>query len=140
MAVHVGFVMDAAFMGEAVSTESNFPILSTAASSALVWYYHTAGLIADYYSNICFYFFLILQITHIARSGLLMVCGKYQNLGQKYRILSRFHIHTLFELLTNGLEVSPHLSAHTCRHRNRASPDGLHPQPQLPPPHFCFYK
>lgn len=47
MAVHVGFVTAAFFMGEAASTENNSPILPTAATSALVWYYHTALLIAD---------------------------------------------------------------------------------------------
>lgn len=46
-AVHVGFVTVAFFMGEAVSMENNSPILPTAASSALVWYYHTAVLTAD---------------------------------------------------------------------------------------------
>lgn len=47
MAAHVGFVMAAAFMGEAVSMENNSPILPTAASSALVRYHHAAVLISD---------------------------------------------------------------------------------------------
>lgn len=45
-------------------------------------------------------------------------CGKYQNLGQNYRILSPFHIYTLSELLRNGPGVYLLLSAHTCRHRS----------------------
>lgn len=47
MAAHAGFVMAAAFMGEAVSMENNSPILTTAASSALVRYHHAAVLITD---------------------------------------------------------------------------------------------
>lgn len=47
MAVPVGFVTVAFFMGEAVSMENDSPVPSTAASSALAWYYHTAVSIAD---------------------------------------------------------------------------------------------
>lgn len=60
----------------------------------------------------------------------IVIKGLYKRLEQKYRILSPFHIHTLSELLTNGLGVSPE--------RNRSSPDSLHPRPQLLPPTSAF--
>lgn len=45
MAVRAERVMAAAFMGEAVSTENDSPILLTAVSSAPVWYHHAHILI-----------------------------------------------------------------------------------------------
>lgn len=47
MAVPVGCVTVASFMGEAVSMESDSPVPWTAASSAPAWYYHTAVSGAD---------------------------------------------------------------------------------------------
>lgn len=76
MAVPVASVTVAVFMGEAVPTENNSPVLSTAASSAPVRYCHSAVLMTDPLLLLICHFFLFSKAHELSNLGGLKTCRK----------------------------------------------------------------